>query len=297
MKFMHISNTREGIALLDQAAEQKQIFPLFGKEGVGKTALLNYWMREYVVEGLKVTTELPPCLYVDLWKTQRTTVERSVQVTPITCQLFSEIVYQMSTIPWIYAREIEASRWFSPTGTLATDSQFLALFNFVRKYFARLSCRAIIIDGGQLLDTTAIELLLRLRKVQRAPCCYVFSMQLEKAETMLAAMDSLRRKFPHAHRGLLSLVHPFELKRLEPLQFATVVLKEGFFEPLGVTPTAAPLEEQLGLDRRIAKRYWESTLGDWHSIVTMYERTRFVLKDTKSTTLTPEILERIFGSW
>src|SRR5262245_4920517 len=125
---------------------------------------MDYWMHEYPVKECGQTIEQRPCLYVDLWKTHRQTLERGTYVTPITCELFAEMVYQMAEIPSIYSKEIATSRWFLPTGTLATDHQFLALFHFVRKYFKRLSIRLIIIDSAQLLDEPALDMVLRLRK-------------------------------------------------------------------------------------------------------------------------------------
>lgn len=300
MKFLHITNTRDILKRLDEVEQSRGILPIFGEEATGKTRLVQYWLTEYPEKERGITTELRPGLFVDLWEPYSETIQRSTYVTRITNVLFSEILYQMGAIPSLYQRQIQASRWYQPTGTLSTDGQFLGLFNCVRNYFKKLHIRIMIIDNAQLLDACALRQLMRLRKERKPTCGMVLCIRLVKNEQFLDALEHFRRKLPEENRRDLRSPDPVVLNRLTLKEFRDVVLKTGIFKELGITFSTNPTPDELEEQKHIGKRSWEFVgRGDWMGIENLYDRFRLVLgEDTgRPRTLTPAILRDVFGDW
>jgi hypothetical protein len=295
--FMHVANTRDILSRLNRVIETRHIFPIFGEEATGKTRLIHYWLNEHAArEGLQAR-EPAPGLSVELSKTERDTISRRVYVTPITNVLFMDLVYEMSTIPTAYTAEISNSRWFQPGGKLMTDSQFLALFNFVRKHFKRLKPHVVVIDNAQLLDTCALERLMKLRNDMGA---LVLCITLQKNEKMANALELLKKRLPREHHRELALPDPALLLRMSPKEFAQEVFRLGICKRLDIRFPTKPTQEELDFQKRIVKRAWEvAGEGDWVSIENLYDRFRIALGDSNGhpRTLTPDILRDVFGTW
>ena len=292
INFIHFGPSKELLSSLNEIAKTGRFGAIFGEEATGKTYLVEYWAKKQ-----HPLAELRPCLYVDLWRTQRATFDRGTYVTPITCVLFNEILYQMADISWTHAREIMNSRWFQPTGTLSTDRNFLAMMNFTRKFYSRLSARLLIVDGAQLLDTSALDLLIRLRNTQREPTGIIFISTLEKNETSPNAIDRFERKLPHKSRSLFHRSNAHALLRLEAKEFVETVLK-AMFEQLEVDTTAETPAETARKEH-IARRAWQRTQGDWVSIRGLFEDLEMALgpKKGKPRRLTSEVLQKVFSDW
>jgi len=293
---MHVANTRDILSRLNRVIKTRHIFPIFGEEATGKTRLINYWLNEHSVrEGLQAH-EPAPGLSVELSKTERDTISRSVYVTPITNVLFMDLVYEMSTIPTAYTAEISNSRWFQPGGKLMTDSQFLALFNFVRKHFNRLKPHVVVIDNAQLLDTCALERLMKLRNDMGA---LVLCITLQKNEKMANALALLQKRLPREHHRELARPDPVLLQRMSQKEFAQEVFRLGICKRLDIRFPAEPNREELDVQKRIVKRAWEFVgEGDWISIENLYDRFNIALGErTGPRTLTPDILREVFGDW
>ena len=297
MHFIHFGPTHAILAHLDEAERNGNLLTIFGEEATGKTRLAHHWKDTHTLPERQAGAELRPCIYVDLFRTQRTMLNRGTYVTPITNVLFNEILYQMGQLPWIYAKEIVSSRWYQPTGTLSSDSAFLALFNCVRRYYSRLSARMLIIDGAELLDAPSFDMLMRLRSVQRTPTGIAFCIQLEKNEHFSNAVDSFERKIPHGYRSLFHRRNALTLPRLEPREFVEIVLK-ALFEQLRVDTTE---ETDAAKTRKaqISRRCWQQTQGDWVSIRGLYEDMSIALgeKRGKQRQLTSEMLRKVFPDW
>jgi hypothetical protein len=260
---------------------------------------VRYWLHEYQATERQQLREPAPGLYVELRDTERTTIQRSVYVTPITNVLFMEIAFQMSEIPCAYQADMSHSRWFQPGGKLSTDSQFLALFNFVRKYIKRLKPRIIIIDNAQLLDACALKRLMQLRSIHHA-YAVVLCIQLQKNEKMADALAKLRRQLPREYHRELMQPDPVLLMPMNNMEFGREVFRLGICKRLNIRFPVEPTPEDLAEQKRIVKRSWEFTsAGDWVSIENLYDRFRLALgeDDGQPRTLTPEVLREVFGDW
>lgn len=299
LDFMHVANTQDILKRLDRVEETHRILPIFGEEATGKTRLVRYWLGDYQVVERQREREPAPGLHIELDKTERDTIARSVYVTPITNVLFNDLVYQMSEIPSAYRAEITHSRWFQPGGKLSTDSQFLALFNFVRKYFKRLKPRAVIIDNAQLLDACALKRLMQLRAYHRQ-YAVVLCIQLQKNEKMADALTELRRKLPREYHRELAQPEPVLLMRMSNREFGNEVFRLGICKRLNIRFPPEPTAEELAEQRRIVEHAWKFVgKGDWISIENLYDRFRLALgeDDGRPRMLTPEILREVFGDW
>lgn len=292
MEFIDYSHTRKIIALLDEAllcaSPDRRILPIVGSEGTGKTTLLKFWSTEHLRKKHGASFELAPILHVEVRQTQRKTSQPRVYVTPSTCVLFSEIVFQLGELAERIGRSSTHNPWYKPTGQLYTDSQFNALFNFVRREFQALQIRGLIIDRADLLDACAFDMLMQWYEYRKRQFALIVCFTLPKNATV----DETLKPMYHSIQATL-LDEPAEVPTLSRKEFAEYIL------PGVLDQTGAHKPEDRATQMEIAKRAWETTRGEWKSIDTLARKIRRVIgtKSNQTAELTPSVLKEIFGSW
>jgi len=101
----------------------------------------------------------------------------------------------------------------------------------------------VIIDSAQLLDEPALDMLIRLRSLQRTPSGIALCVTLEKNEKLSNALERLERKLPYGSRALFHRRNALALPRLAAKEFVGTVVK-AMFEQLELHTSAETPTEQ-----------------------------------------------------
>jgi hypothetical protein len=292
LEFIHHTNTQNILTRFDETLVNppgnRRIIPFIGYEGTGKSYLFQYWATQHLRKTRGVALELAPVVRVEVRDTERATIDRKVYVTPITCNLFSEIVFQLGEITERLGKPTGHNAWYMPTGKLYSDSQFNALYNFVRREFKSVQARALVIDRADRLDACAFEMLLRWYEYRKRQFALLLCFTMPKNGSGAETLRTMYRIVPQA-----LLEDPIELPRLDRKEFAERVL------PALLEDLKVQWPEQYAEQLQLAKRAWQTTNGDWKSIEYMVMKFRRAIATRRGRTreLTPEVLKEVFGSW
>ena len=158
----------------------------------------------------------------------------------------------------------------------------------MRRDFQAAQARALVIDRADLLDTCALEMLLRWYEYRKRQFALILCFTLPTNATGAETLKTLYRAIPQA-----LLDDPIELPRLGRKEFTEYILPAILDELKLQWP--ANLTEEL----QIAKRAWETTEGDWRSIDYLKVKLRraMVAKGGRALALTPVVLKEVFGTW
>ncbi len=249
----------DNILTLEPITQKRGMLLLAGLPKTGKERIVTHWMQGLHLPQVKrEQIELPRMLFVrDVWDPERTSFGSKVYVTPITCVLFTEMVYALGAMSIQLGSSSADRTWYRQPRSLYTDKQFTSLFAFVRSEVKRLRIPVLLINDAQRLDACALRMIMLLRKHCADRLGVVFIVRLQKDATLDEPLTEEFIRVPEAR----DICRRVAINQLTDKEYTNVVLVALMTElNLDVSADLLPYEHQ------IADLFWKATGSDWKLI-------------------------------
>ncbi len=225
----------------------------------------------------------------EVWDPERVSFGSKVYVTPITCILFTEMVYVLGEMSEQLGPSYAARTWYRQPRSLYTDTQFTSLFAFVRSEIKRLRVPMILISEAQRLDACALKMIMLLRK-HCADCLgVVLIVRLQKDANLDEPLTEEFIRVPEAR----DICRRVAINQLTEQEYKDVVLV-ALMTDLNLDVST----DLLQYEHQIADLFWKETGPDWKLIdERLAQRFLRVLGSDRSRVrvITREVLMEVLG--